>query len=215
MAAAGWLRMKRAFVMLILLSLCAPALARGQGGNPEGAYFSLFGSQRGRLLVARPGMPDYRFRQSVILLVKHGEKGALGLILNHVARRMPLSALYRRFHLEAPRDAGAVDIHYGGPVAPHSGFVIHTTEHKLDTVYEMEEGVAISPVDVVLEAIARGRRPRKSVFVVGYSGWGAGQLEREMRRGDWYAAPADPDILFDDGHDSKWSRAMERRFRMM
>lgn len=197
------------------LSLALPALALGQGANPEGGHLPLFGSQKGRLLVARPGMPDYRFRQSVILLVKHGEKGALGLILNRVAQRVPLSALYRRFHLEAPRDAGEVDIHYGGPVSPGAGFVIHTTEHELEVVYELGAGVAISPVDVVLKAIARGRRPRESVFVVGYSGWGAGQLEREMRRGDWYAAPADPDLLFDDAHGSKWRRAMERRFRMM
>jgi putative transcriptional regulator len=108
-----------------------------------------------------------------------------------------------------------VNIHYGGPVSPDTGFVLHTTEHKLNVIHDVGENVAISPVDAVLRAMARGKRPEKIVIAVGYAGWGAGQLESEMRRGDWYTAPADPDILFDDDHASKWNRAMERRFRVM
>ena len=160
-------------------------------------------------------MPDARFRQSVILLMKHDEKRALGLILNRVERKMPLSVLYRRFNIKAPPGVGKIDVHYGGPVSPHSGFVVHTTEHKLDAVYRVGEKAEISPVDVVLKAIAQGRRPKKMIFVVGYAGWGAGQLEREMRRGDWYTAPVTQDILFGDEQSSKWRRAMERRFRLI
>ncbi len=207
--------MKRILLAAMVLFFTVTASAQEQDKNPEGAYLPLLGSHQAELLVARPGMPDSRFRQSVILLVGHSEKGAFGLIINRVVQRISLSALFRSFGIKAPRDVSQVNIHYGGPVSPDTGFVLHTTEHNLNVVHDVGENVAISPVDVVLRAMARGKRPKKIVIAVGYAGWGAGQLEREMRRGDWYTAPADPDILFDDDHASKWNRAMERRFRVM
>ena len=207
--------MKRILLAAIVLFFTATASAQEQDKNPEGAYLPLLGSHQGELLVARPGMPDGRFRQSVILLVEHSENGAFGLIINRVVQRISLSALFRSFGIKAPRDMSQVNIHYGGPVSPDTGFVLHTTEHNLNVLHDVGENVAISPVDAVLRAMARSKRPKKIVIAVGYAGWGAGQLECEMRRGDWYTAPADPDILFDDDHASKWSRAMERRFRVM
>ena len=189
--------------------------AQEQDKNPEGALLPLLGYHEGKLLVARPGMSDPVFWRSVVLLVEHSEKGAFGVMVNRVAQRISLSSLFRSFGLKAPRNVSEVDIHYGGPVSPDSGFVLHTKEYKLDETHDMSENVALSPIDAVLRAMTRGKRPEKIVIVVGYAGWGAGQLESEMRRGDWYTAPADPDILFDDDHASKWSRAMERRFRVM
>ncbi len=207
--------MRGALLLAAVLLVCPPAFAQEEGRNPEGAYLPLFGHHAGNLLVARPGLPDGRFRRSVILLVRHDEKGAVGLILNRLLRRLPLAALYEHFGMEAPRDAGEVDVHYGGPVAPGAGFALHTREHELDVLYEVGENAAISRMEHVLQAIARGRRPRKIVFALGYAGWGAGQLEREMKRGDWYSAPADADIVFGANQAGKWQRAMERRFRMM
>ena len=207
--------MKRILLAAMVLLFAVTASAQEQDKNPEGPYLPLLGSHQGELLVARPGMPDSRFRESVILLVDHSEKGAFGLIVNRVVQRMPLSALFRSFGIRAPRDLSLVNIHYGGPVSPDTGFVLHTTEHKLNVAHDLGKNVAVSPVDEVLRAMARGKRPKKIVILVGYAGWGAGQLESEMRRGDWYTAPADPDILFDDDQASKWSRAMERRFRLM
>ena len=207
--------MKRTFLVAMLLFFAVPAFAQERDKNPEGAYLPLFGHYEGKLLVARPGMPDGRFRKSVILLVKHSEKGAFGLIVNRVVQKIPLAKLFRSFDIKPPRDTSQVDIHYGGPVSPDSGFVLHTREHELDVAHEVSKNVAISSVDVVLQSMVQGRRPMKIVVVIGYAGWGAGQLESEMRRGDWYTAPADPDILFDADHASKWSRAMQRRFRVM
>ena len=207
--------MKQILLIVMVLFFSATASAQEQGRNPEGAYLPLLGYHQGKLLAARPGMPDVRFRRSIILLVEHSEKGAFGLMLNRIAQKMPLSALYRSFGITAPGESSQVNVHYGGPVSPDSGFVLHTTEHEFEAGYKVGQKVAISPMDTVLQAMARGKRPKKIVFLVGYAGWGAGQLEREMRRGDWYTAPADPDILFDDDHESKWSRAMERRFRVM
>jgi len=207
--------MKRILLATMVLFFSATASAQEQGKNPEGPYLPLLGYHQEKLLVARPGMPDIRFRQSVILLVEHSEKGAFGLMMNRIVQKMPLSALYRSFGIKASEKSSQVNVHYGGPVSPDSGFVLHTTEHEFEVGYKVGKEVALSPMKKVLRAMARGKRPKKIVFLVGYAGWGGGQLEREMRRGDWYTAPADLDILFDDDHESKWSRAMERRFRVM
>lgn len=207
--------MRRILLAALILFLAATAYAQDEDKNPEGAYLPLLGYHEGKLLVARPGMPDGRFHRSVVLLVKHSEKGAFGLILNRVIRKIPLAALYKSFGIQAPLDASKVEIHYGGPVSPESSFVLHTREYQLDVIFEVGENVALSRVDVVLKAIARGKRPREFVIVAGYAGWGAGQLESEMRRGDWYLAPADQDVLFGEDHSITWSRAMERRFRVM
>jgi putative transcriptional regulator len=76
-------------------------------------------------------------------------------------------------------------------------------------------GYGISPFTDILGAMARGKRPKRMVFLLGYAGWGPGQLEGEMRRGAWETAPADEDILFDADHPTKWERAMERRTRTL
>lgn len=207
--------MKRILLAAMILLFAATAYAQDEGKNPEGAYLPLLGYHEGKLLVARPGMPDERFRQSVILLVEHSEKGAFGLIVNRALQKIPLSALFRSFNIRAPQAVGDVEIHYGGPVSPDAGFVLHTRKHGLDVAYGVGEDVAVSPLDTVLRAMAQGKRPEKIVVIVGYAGWGAGQLESEMRRGDWYTAPVEQDILFGEDHSMKWSRAMERRFRVM
>jgi putative transcriptional regulator len=77
------------------------------------------------------------------------------------------------------------------------------------------KGVAVSSAASLLQAIARGEGPKKMMIALGYAGWGPGQLEAEMRRGDWFTAPASVDILFDDHYPTKWKRAMERRFRTL
>ena len=200
---------------MVVLFFTMSVSAQEQDKNPEGALLPLLGYHEGKLLVARPGMPDPVFWRSVVLLVEHSEKGAIGLMVNGLSREVPLSTLFRDFGLRAPRDAGEADIRYGGPLSPGSGLVLHTREYKLDETHDVGENLALSPIGAVLRAIARGRRPMKSVFLVGHAGWRAGQLESEMRRGDWYMAPADSDILFGDDRESKWSRAMERRFRVM
>ncbi|MBI2978453.1 MAG: YqgE/AlgH family protein, partial [Rhodospirillales bacterium] len=62
----------------------------------------------------------------------------------------------------------------------------------------------------VLKAMAEGHGPRQALFALGYSGWGPGQLEGEIARGDWHSAPADEKLVFDDDVESKWDRASGR-----
>jgi len=198
--------------LALALSAAGPEAKVGPGEN---ARPKLRISHAGELLVASPAMPDPRFRESVVLLLQHDEGGALGLIVNRVLARVKPAELFAQHGLEAPAGGGEVEVHYGGPVDPDRGFVLHSAEGSPPPLIRVNERVGVSPVEQVLRAMARGEGPRRAVFMVGYAGWGPGQLEEEMRRGAWFTAPADEDILFDPAQATKWRRAMERRFRTL
>ncbi len=169
----------------------------------------------GKLLVAAPDMPDPRFKETVILVVEHDHRGALGLVVNRRLGTVELARFFENLGLESKNVRGVVRIHYGGPVQPEFGFVIHSTDFSSGDTREVTPEIAVSPEAEVLRAIAHGEGPRRVLFAVGYAGWGPGQLEEEMRRDDWFTAPADLDIVFDDDVATKWKRAMARRYRSL
>ncbi len=166
---------------------------------------------KGRLLVAAPGMPDPRFRQSVIYMLEHGPDGALGLIVNRPADDMPLAELLSHLQLDATGATGRVRLHYGGPVGPNAGFVLHSTDYLGDGTRVVGDDIAVSTQRQVLRAIAEGKGPQRALVLFGYAGWSAGQLEGEIEAGGWYVAPADAALVLGADHGDKWRRALERR----
>lgn len=172
-------------------------------------------SHAGELLVASPSMRDPRFKETVILLVRHDESGAFGLIVNRVVGSVKVSEILKRLRLEAPESKAEIVVHYGGPVQPEAGFVLYSTDFKFPHTYRVSDKFAVTTNAAILRNFALGNGPRQMMFALGYSGWGAGQLESEMRRGAWYTAPAEEDILFDENHHTKWTRAVKRRFRTL
>ena len=89
---------------------------------------------------------------------------------------------------------------------PGVGFFLHTTDFKGDDTRFVNSNMAMSTGVSVLKAIADGRGPRNNLFALGYSGWSAGQLEGEIARGDWFSAPTDEDLIFNDDVDGMWER---------
>jgi putative transcriptional regulator len=189
------------FVLLAVASAGTPA------GPAEGP------SLAGQLLVAAPSIGDPRFHHAVILMVHHDKEGALGIIINHPVGEQPLAKLLAD---AGDPDAGAegnIRVFSGGPVQPERGFVIHTTDYKRRATVEVDEHVAMTSSREILHDIGHHQGPEKSLFAFGYSGWGAGQLENEMARNDWYTAPDDTRLVFDDARDQVWDEAMARRTR--
>ncbi|HEY2995964.1 MAG TPA: YqgE/AlgH family protein, partial [Methylomirabilota bacterium] len=90
-------------------------------------------------------------------------------------------------------------------------FVLHTSDWSLETTTVMDDGFAMTEDPRVLQAIARGAGPRRSLFVLGYAGWAAGQLEAELATGAWAVARADERLVFDEDPQQKWIEAMTRR----
>ncbi len=171
---------------------------------------AITGQLTGQLLVATPILPDPRFMRTVIYMVRHDENGAMGLVLNRPMSEISLARLLDQLGVESEGVTGNIRLHYGGPVERSRGFLLHTADYVGKSTLLLQDRVALSGQPEVWRAIAAGAGPRRSLFVLGHSGWGAGQLESEMRAGHWVVVPADEDLLFDEDYDGKWSRAMAR-----
>lgn len=160
----------------------------------------------GQFLVATTQIGDPRFAKTVVYMVAHDDQGAVGLIVNRVYGKGRLDKFLEGFKIE-PQDAkGDILLHYGGPVEPSAGFVLHTADFRGPGTRVVNERMALTSEISVLKAIADGKGPKKSLFALGYAGWGPGQLEGEIARGDWLSAPADETLIFDGDAESMWDR---------
>ena len=169
-------------------------------------------SLTGKVLVAGEGMPDPRFQETVIYLVDHDANGAFGLVVNKPSAIGPIAALLDELGIEADEYGldvqGSVTLHYGGPVEPDRGFVLHSADYEVDGTQQVSSGIALTVSSEVLVDIALGQGPRRSLIIFGYSGWGPSQLEGELARGDWTVTDADPDLVLGTDHESKWRRSL-------
>ncbi|MDE0379156.1 MAG: YqgE/AlgH family protein [Rhodospirillales bacterium] len=170
-------------------------------------------SLAGKVLVAHEGMPDPRFEETVIYLVNHDETGAFGLVVNKPRAAGPIATLLDQLGIDAGEYGdgvqGSVILHYGGPVEPERGFVLHSADYDVDGTRQLTRGVALTDSPEVLVDIGLGRGPRRSLVIFGYSGWGPLQLEGELARGDWKVVDADADLVLGTDHEDKWRRALE------
>ncbi len=169
-------------------------------------------SLKGKLLVAGPQLLEGNFRRTVIFMVRHDSSGALGLVVNRRVSSISFAELLEDMGAEPVDAEGTIAIHYGGPVQPQQGFVLHTTDYDLPPTFPVNDAYAVSSSPDILRAMARGEGPKQAIFAAGYAGWAAGQLEGEMARGGWEVAPAEPGILFDTDYGTKWKRAYDSRF---
>lgn len=165
----------------------------------------------GQLLVAREELRDPRFVRSVIYVVHHNATGAMGLIVNRPIAEASLSELLEQAGLDGVGVKGKIRVHFGGPVEPGQGFVLHTSDYKTDGTKVVKDGIAVTTRPEILRAMGAGTGPHKSLFALGYAGWAAGQLEAEIKAGDWEIVPADDALVFDENFETKWERAMARR----
>jgi putative transcriptional regulator len=171
------------------------------------------GSFAGQLLIAAPTMSDPRFAHTVILVVRHDKAGAFGIVINRPVGERSIAAL-----LEAAGDIhtdveGNVRVFAGGPVQPELGFVVHSADyHRAETV-DVDDRVAMTASREILRDIGHNQGPAKTLFAFGYAGWGPGQLEGEMARHNWFTAPEEPKLIFDDERDDLWEETMARRTR--
>jgi putative transcriptional regulator len=163
-------------------------------------------SLAGRLLLAMPGMPDARFDGAVIAMCIHDDQGALGVGVTDVLDRVTLFHLLD--DLDIPRGvAPDCDVHYGGPVEPQRGFVLHSPDWTSEGTLEVSPQWSLTGSRDILVAIAQGTGPRHWLVALGYAGWGPAQLDGEMRSHGWYAADGRAPILFNTAYTNRWQAA--------
>ena len=166
----------------------------------------------GRLLIAMPGIDDPRFERAVILMCAHGHDHAMGLTLNRPVEGLTQPDLFKRLGVETNYPMAEAPVLFGGPVDRERGFVVHTDDYNsVNSSLPICEGLAWTATREVLEAIGdRLRKPRNSILALGYAGWGAGQLERELQENVWLTCDPDEDLLFGPNHELKWSQALAK-----
>ena len=171
----------------------------------------------GQLLVAMPGM-EPRFDRAVIYLCAHSGEGAMGIVINHLARKVTFADLLVRLDvigaeeaIRLPSRAGDVPVVRGGPLDPGRGFVLHSADYRTEgSTMTIDDDVSLTATLDVLRAIAKGRGPHRAVLALGYAGWAPGQLEREIRQMGWLHCPADEALIFDGSLESKYDRALQK-----
>jgi putative transcriptional regulator len=170
-------------------------------------------SLTGQLLVAAPTIGDPRFSHTVILMVKHDKEGALGIVINRPVGEEPIASLLEGTGEDVSGIEGKLRIFYGGPVQPDLGFVVHSAEYRQQETVNIDGRVAMTASRQILRDIGHHRGPQKTLFALGYAGWGPGQLEGEIARHDWFTTPEEPKLICDDDRDNLWDDAMSRRTR--
>ena len=96
----------------------------------------------------------------------------------------------------------------GGPVDEHRGFVLHSRDYAVDATIPMSDAVYLTSTTEILRSIVTGHGPQKAAITLGYAGWGAGQLEREIQDNAWLTVDADPAMVFDHDNDHKYAALM-------
>jgi putative transcriptional regulator len=158
----------------------------------------------GRILLAMPGMGDTRFERAVIAMCVHDEHGALGIGIGSVREGVTLHSLLSDVGID-PGLAPDGPVLNGGPVETSRGFVLHSTDWGGSGSVKVNPLCALSASIDVLRAIAEGRGPSQWLVALGYAGWGAGQLEGELRQHGWYAARGRSEILFETTVNARWA----------
>jgi len=164
-----------------------------------------------------PGLDDQLFSKSVVYVCEHGERGAMGLVINKPAD-IKLSALFDTVDLPLTRP-DLVDslVFQGGPVQTERGFVLHGAifargDHPDQPVYastlNIPGGLEMTTSKDVLEAMAIGSGPPKVLVTLGYSAWAQGQLESELGENSWLTVDADQSIIFDTPVDQRYDKAL-------
>jgi putative transcriptional regulator len=167
-----------------------------------------------QFLVAMPGMQDDRFSRCVIYVCAHTEEGAMGIIINQVQQlRFPdllvqLGLLDEKAAIRLPPQARDLVVRNGGPVDRSRGFVLHSDDFRVESSMPVSGEVCLTATVDILRAISRGRGPKNALMALGYSGWGAGQLEQEISQNGWLTCPANQSLLFDGDIDRKYERVL-------
>lgn len=157
----------------------------------------------GRMLLAMPGMTDDNFNRAVIAMCVHDEHGALGVNVGRAIEGLSLAELLSGLDIEAPH-LGHVPVMHGGPVDPQRGFVLHSPDWGGQDSMAVSDHWALSGSMDILKAIASGQGPSRYIAALGYSGWGAGQLEHEMSSHGWFLGDYIPEDLARTAPGQRW-----------
>lgn len=164
----------------------------------------------GKLLIAMPGMGDPRFDRSVIFLCAHSDDGAMGLIVNKPVPDLKMDDLLDQLEIHRGSGSQGIHTHFGGPVERGRGFVLHSTDYDASgATMRVNSAFGMTATRDILVAITDGKGPAASLLMLGYAGWGPGQLEQEIVQNGWLVSDATREVVFQEETATKWQAALK------
>ena len=158
-------------------------------------------------LIAMPTLEDPNFHRTVTYMCAHSEEGAMGIVINRPTDLRLADVLGQ---MSIPVSNATVEntrVLLGGPVSRERGFVLHQPPGDWDSTLQVSGEIGIATSRDILSEIAEGRGPEQSLVVLGYAGWGAGQLEQEVLDNAWLSGPISKQILFEVPFEERWASA--------
>jgi len=158
-------------------------------------------------LIAMPSMRDPSFKRGVAFLCQHGEDGAMGLLVNRLSEYRLGDVLAQMNLSSTIAEVADSPVLIGGPVQPERGFVLHSPHGQWESSFKISDSICVTTSRDILAAIAEGRGPERAIVTLGYSGWGAGQIESELKDNAWLTADANEQILYETPIEQRWDAA--------
>ena len=174
------------------------------------------GFLNGQLLSAMPGITNPRFESTVIYVCTHTEEGAMGLVINKQCENINFPDLLTQLNIDQSKnnknkvELSKILLHEGGPVESGRGFILHSADYVQESTLIISETMALTATIDILTSIAIGDGPQDYLIALGFSGWGRGQLENEIRNNSWLSIEADEELVFRTDIGLKMPRAMAK-----
>ena len=200
-------------ILQILLSFHTSSLAKDPENYLKGKFYN---SVKNHFLIATKKMNDDRFKKTVIAMLENDENGAWGLVINKRIGSIPIALLIDSSLSTSEEERETlyevnIPIFWGGPVDVKKFFVLHSMEYQNENTKNFGI-ISITHDYKILLDIARKKGPEKNLIILGYSGWGSGQLEGEMERDHWILSDFDLDIIFEKESIKIWPKAYKNSF---
>jgi len=159
------------------------------------------------LIVSMPHLNDTVFNKSVILINDYSSKGAMGFIINKpISANSSASVLLNDIITKKIKK----NICFGGPVDLNSCFILHNNSYILDDSEMISSNLYLTSNKQIIDDISNQKGPKKFKLNIGYAGWDAGQLDKEIKNGDWLILPNPENFIFDIPDNEKWSYAINK-----
>ena len=173
----------------------------------EGKHYE---SVKDFFLIATGKSQDSRFKKTVILMLDHDEKGALGIVINKPLGKITLGSLIRKIDDPSINKKKLYDvkiqIYWGGPVDENKMLILHSNDYKNETTKEYNN-VSTSSDLTTLVKIAEKKGPKKSLVILGLAAWNIGQLDGEIELERWTLSEINEGLIFDMENKKKWFKS--------
>ena len=167
---------------------------------------------KGNIICALPQLKDIFFSRSIIYITHHNKDGAVGIVLNYKIMNIKGAELFKKLDIQDVNKKVEMEFpfHIRGQLNQNNGFILHSNDYKSEFTLKVTNKVKLTCSTEIISDIARNKGPKKFFISLGYSGWGPGQLEDEIKNNSWININEELDLLFDTESEKKWSKAIKK-----